>query len=273
VMSTLNLNAENSMQSTAQVTLNVGGAVYCTTANTLCGAPFFKGLLAFEDKKQTTNNKETKNLFVDRDGPEFAPILSFLRTGEFVCPKNLDIIAVLREADFYGVVLPLSEAMESSRISWLDDEWLMNKMKLDKWNSIRSVGDKFLEFLLNEFRACADKQTTPFCAVWIDKDSFIQKCRTKLPSNRNLHFESAECSAAYDRRDLSLGNTINTEFFQFLDDEDNVAVLTSYCASHNLSLSHKTRTLRYRDSYYEITWQHIIFHAKLGKMDKRFSNT
>jgi len=243
---------------TAQVILNVGGSVYCTTASTLCNAPFFKGLFDFEANTRTPlKEEEKKNLFVDRDGPEFAPILSFLRTGEFICPKNLDIRAVLREADYYGVVIPLSEAIESKRIPWLDDEWLKDKARADDWNAIGEVGDKLLKLLLIEFRACANTQRSPCFSVCIDKDSFIKSCRAETPKSKIFNeFRLREASAAYDNDAVSIGSIVNTEFFEFISDHQRE--LISYCAWHKLSLSiiASSHVLFSR----AVPWRHDVYH-------------
>ena len=91
------------------VRLNIGGYRYDTTVGTLLryrspGGSFFSGLLSgnFEPLKDGEGA-----LFIDRDGLPFAPILRYLRTGEFVLPEHLSLKEVLREAAFYCVPLPV----------------------------------------------------------------------------------------------------------------------------------------------------------------------
>lgn len=49
------------------------------------------------------------NTFSDRDGKYFKYILEFLRTDDIVIPEIFHD-SVLREAEFYGIKLPLSES-------------------------------------------------------------------------------------------------------------------------------------------------------------------
>lgn len=89
------------LQPSRRVLLNIGGSRYETTAGTLSGkgeGSFFSSLL-----KHHPQNEE---LFVDRDGHLFAPLLSFLRTGELHVPPPLSEEALRREADFYCIPLP-----------------------------------------------------------------------------------------------------------------------------------------------------------------------
>jgi hypothetical protein len=69
------------------VRLNVGGTKFVTTEATLlsCGSSFFSSLLSgFPSLKD-----EEGAYFIDRDGGCFAPILSFLRTGQLIVPPHV----------------------------------------------------------------------------------------------------------------------------------------------------------------------------------------
>lgn len=89
--------------STQRVRLNVGGARYETTAETLTrnGNTYFASLL--RNRHEPTSDDE---IFIDRDGEPFAPLLAFLRTGLLHIPPSLSEDVVRLEADFYCIALP-----------------------------------------------------------------------------------------------------------------------------------------------------------------------
>eukprot|EP00027_Filamoeba_sp_ATCC50430_P003440 CAMPEP_0168541976 /NCGR_PEP_ID=MMETSP0413-20121227/1102_1 /TAXON_ID=136452 /ORGANISM="Filamoeba nolandi, Strain NC-AS-23-1" /LENGTH=244 /DNA_ID=CAMNT_0008571823 /DNA_START=82 /DNA_END=813 /DNA_ORIENTATION=- len=86
------------------VRLNIGGSRFYTTHDTLtrCSGDesFFAKLLS---GKFAITKDEKGFIFVDRDGKLFEPILSYLRTGNWVVPKDVDAKQLLQEADFYGI--------------------------------------------------------------------------------------------------------------------------------------------------------------------------
>ena len=89
--------------------MNIGGYRYDTTIGTLLrvrspAGSFFSGLLS--GNFEPTRDSEDA-LFIDRDGLPFAPILRFLRTGEFVLPESMSLREVLREAEYYCIPLPV----------------------------------------------------------------------------------------------------------------------------------------------------------------------
>lgn len=68
--------------------------------------------------------------FVDRDGEYFAPILEFLRTGDFYVPEGAPSVlselrvspgmraeSIVREALFYSIILPVFTQMKLRRNS------------------------------------------------------------------------------------------------------------------------------------------------------------
>lgn len=72
---------------TSIVRLNIGGSKFVTTEATLlsCGSSFFSSLLSgFPSLKD-----EEGAYFIDRDGASFAPILSYLRTGQLIVPPHI----------------------------------------------------------------------------------------------------------------------------------------------------------------------------------------
>lgn len=86
------------------VKLNIGGVKYTTTKSTLCktGENFFSGLFS---GKLTALKDEEGCIFIDRNGAYFAPILDFLRTGDFDT-GSISIEQLEKEAKFYLIKLP-----------------------------------------------------------------------------------------------------------------------------------------------------------------------
>jgi len=82
------------------VKLNIGGARFETTADTLTRVPdsFFVRLLS---GTLGTTFDEHGAYFIDRDGQFFAPILTFLRSGEIIIPRGTPVEALRKEAEFY----------------------------------------------------------------------------------------------------------------------------------------------------------------------------
>lgn len=91
------------------VKLNIGGFKYCTTETTLAKYPetYFTSLLS--GRVPTTKDEEDA-YFIDRDGQFFAPILTWLRTGDLSIPNTMTKDDVLREAKFY-IIQPLVEEL------------------------------------------------------------------------------------------------------------------------------------------------------------------
>jgi hypothetical protein len=57
--------------------------------------------------------------FIDREGKYFAPILEYLRTGEVFLPKDMPPQFVAREAQYYGIDMPINEVVEKSMMSFI----------------------------------------------------------------------------------------------------------------------------------------------------------
>ena len=83
------------------VNLNVGGAKFSTSRQTLCSIQdsFFSSLLS---GRIPSCRDETGALFIDRDPRHFAIILNYLRTKE-INLEGVDIAVLRHEAEFYGI--------------------------------------------------------------------------------------------------------------------------------------------------------------------------
>lgn len=106
---------------TGIVKLNVGGARFETTADTLTRITdsFFSRLLSGAPPPPScfvhlslgirlvgslgSTVDEHGAYFIDRDGQFFAPILTFLRTGDVSVPRGMPLSALRREAEFFCV--------------------------------------------------------------------------------------------------------------------------------------------------------------------------
>jgi len=82
------------------VKLNIGGTIFCTTAETLTkySNTFFTSMLS--DSLPTTKD-ESGAYFIDRDGQFFSPILTWLRTNVVSIPCSMTREDLLREAKYY----------------------------------------------------------------------------------------------------------------------------------------------------------------------------
>jgi hypothetical protein len=101
------------------VNLNIGGYKFTTTKATLTssGDNFFTGLLSSRipttvdpDGYHFVDSKYTCIVFIYQnvgDGKYFEPILEFLRTSQLIIPNYIDVGCIYREAEFYGVDLPV----------------------------------------------------------------------------------------------------------------------------------------------------------------------
>lgn len=92
---------------TSVVKLDIGGRVFRTTAATLIGSgsPIFVAALTkpFTGLPQGFVSYVGEEVFVDRDGDMFAPLLAFLRTGVLKVPAGVAVEDLLQEAAFYGI--------------------------------------------------------------------------------------------------------------------------------------------------------------------------
>ena len=93
-------------RSSQRVRLNIGGRRFETTVGTLTGSgaerTYFTSVL------QHAHSMD-EEIFIDRDGDSFAPLLSYLRTGQLIVPSDVSDAAVRLEADFYCIALPSSQ--------------------------------------------------------------------------------------------------------------------------------------------------------------------
>ena len=90
------------MESSRIVDLNVGGALFQTTAQTLAsrGENFFYSLVSGRHQSQKDKNGA---YFIDRDPKMFSIILNFLRTGRIILTDGIALKDVCFEAAFYCV--------------------------------------------------------------------------------------------------------------------------------------------------------------------------
>ena len=90
---------------TPYVTLNVGGARYCTTTQTLLSNPN----TLFSNTLSTLPRDRDGNIFIDRDSVYFRYILDSLRLGEVQYPfkeDSYDAIRYWKEIDYFRLFAP-----------------------------------------------------------------------------------------------------------------------------------------------------------------------
>ncbi|XP_059819649.1 BTB/POZ domain-containing protein KCTD9 isoform X2 [Hypanus sabinus] len=96
---------DQSVMCTDWITLNVGGQYFTTTRSTLVNKEP-ESMLAhmFRDKSAWGNKKDHQGGFlIDRSPEYFMPILNYLRHGQLIVNKGLNLLGVLEEAKFFGI--------------------------------------------------------------------------------------------------------------------------------------------------------------------------
>ncbi|EIE23836.1 POZ domain-containing protein [Coccomyxa subellipsoidea C-169] len=97
--------AQLTANASEQVTLNVGGSKYTTTATTLRNAPAPSLFNAMFSGRHVLTPDENGCYFVDRDGRHFHDILNFLRDGTFSYPEDgadfKYLLELRAEAEYY----------------------------------------------------------------------------------------------------------------------------------------------------------------------------
>ena len=95
----------------SRIKLNVGGRKFETTVATLTGQKqsFFSSLLCHTPEEHLQGE-----LFIDRDGDAFVPILNFLRTGVLYVPPSLLEPAVRMVCAEHAACIPLSDGKLSA---------------------------------------------------------------------------------------------------------------------------------------------------------------
>ncbi|XP_055518410.1 BTB/POZ domain-containing protein KCTD9-like isoform X4 [Leucoraja erinacea] len=96
---------DKSAMCTDWITLNVGGQYFTTTRSTLVNKEP-ESMLAhmFRDKSAWGNKKDHRGGFlIDRSPEYFMPILNYLRHGQLIVNKGLNLLGVLEEAKFFGI--------------------------------------------------------------------------------------------------------------------------------------------------------------------------
>ncbi|KAH9614634.1 hypothetical protein KSS87_004324 [Heliosperma pusillum] len=92
-----------SSDSSSIVRLNIGGAKFCTTIDTLTQREPDSMLAAmFSGRHTVCKDPHTGYIFVDRDGTYFRHILNWLRDGVVPTLKDADYAELLREAEIEG---------------------------------------------------------------------------------------------------------------------------------------------------------------------------
>lgn len=79
------------------VRLNVGGTFFMTRKALLLQSPFFEGMFRFQDKERSADG----SFFVDRNPKVFEVILELFRTGVLFWHDEIQLRAILIEADYY----------------------------------------------------------------------------------------------------------------------------------------------------------------------------
>ena len=118
------------------IKLNVGGIIFNTTKNTLTNTlepNYFNSILS---KHWETCCDKDENIFIDRDGEYFKPILNFLRTGVIYIEPDIPQHLVFLEAEFYGINL-IDLAIKQN---------FLHKFTLDRYSDFQCVSKNSVVF-------------------------------------------------------------------------------------------------------------------------------
>lgn len=108
--------AEFAVNNSETVVLEVGNHLYKTTIGTLKKIPntYFSAMLS---GKYPLMRQADGSFFIDRDGQHFGSILSFMRSGYLVKPRDRrECKEILLEAEYYN----LKDAIESAWVRFSD---------------------------------------------------------------------------------------------------------------------------------------------------------
>lgn len=227
--------------SSTVVKLNIGGYKYITTKQTLCKPhenTFFSALFSDNFPHQYVNDDW---YFIDRDGKYFECILEFLRTGDIVIPENYHD-SVLREAEFYGYKLPLSES--SPYLMYVTDEWLTLKKNELHYNSLGTLPDEIIREVKLQFKNCALKNKKIESKFYFrDPTEVDNACVLELAKTAKRQHETQDIKAAFlseTQKSYDLENwhvDINQAYFACLNDEKNRDLVVQMCRSCGLSIT------------------------------------
>jgi len=226
------------------VLLDIGGFRYATTAQTLLDGPhcppreqnFFQALL----NGKTASAKVGEHFFIDRDGKYFEPILEYLRTGDVVIPKGMNVSSIVREAEFYGIKFPLAE--DSPHLLYINDEWLSQKKVEQEYNYVCHGGDELLHEVLTEFKHCAMEgrkiQSLPFLREL--RDNSLTATASKIAKLASRQHETQDIKTALEQQAMKFyadkKDRVNGHFFRLLDDRQARSILIERCRRNDLTV-------------------------------------
>jgi len=242
----------NEQKPQSVVKLNIGGYKYITTRQTLlksnCSMEnnFFTGLLSPNFLQD--NMLIGDWIFIDRDGKYFECILEYLRTGDIVIPDAF-LDSVLREAEFYGIKLPLSES--SPHLMYITDEWLSKRKNEQQYNSIGTLADEIIRDVMLQFKSCASKGKNIESKFYlrdpseIDNSAVLELAKTAKKQHETQDIKLAflnETQKVYERELASNDdNIVNDKYFTCLHDDENRSVVIQTCKRNGLSITPKSK--------------------------------
>ena len=286
---------EGTMSSVAPgrvVELNIGGSLFTTTVGTLLnhknqerlsGASdfnFFSKLFAKESSDACQAKEEDDDpiagdcdvlrdchgrLFIDREGSFFAPLLQYLRTGVLCVPKDMCIDGLLREAQFYGFSLPLSQAIRAGDLNptqegtvaplIIDNTYLKREAKSTEasFKAAASIGAAIVDTILAQFKEASDKQQRVQTG-WIMERQPPNFADAKFESLSRRVIESASKNkkSGVDASDSAVEDLVldlttvyesvaskatqRSSFYKYLDDDDRRKELIAFCETRELSI-------------------------------------
>uniref|UniRef100_A0A6B2LEQ8 Potassium channel tetramerisation-type BTB domain-containing protein n=1 Tax=Arcella intermedia TaxID=1963864 RepID=A0A6B2LEQ8_9EUKA len=221
--------------------------------------------------------------FIDRDGKYFEPILEFLRTGDVVVPKNMNLNSVIREAEFFGIKFPLAE--NSQYLDYITDDWLIKTKGDLQYGSIRNLADSILTDVLREFKSSVEKGSRIVSNIYLRQiqDSDMMEFAHNLARSAQKLHETQDIKTAVQSEVVKFykdwpNTVLNQDYFDCLADVGNREVIIQYFKRHkslSVEIVPKTIKINWKGTskdwiagYYFIH-SHDLKHQKIDEKDQK----
>uniref|UniRef100_A0A1B6IGI3 Potassium channel tetramerisation-type BTB domain-containing protein n=1 Tax=Homalodisca liturata TaxID=320908 RepID=A0A1B6IGI3_9HEMI len=194
------------------ITLNIGGLLFATSANTILRYP--DCLIAQDYRTERTS------YFYDRDGELFRHVLNYLRVGKLLLPRSFDQLDQLKEEARFFELYSLHDDITELQAKLEDDHPHRDKKHARKLHMTQ--GDPSLPDRISKFTSDTGDVTFECVIVCADEDGKIERW---FSAPVDLRFENNGCllgdcdmmtgySHILDYRDYTArpGNTVPDQF-------------------------------------------------------------
>ena len=149
------------------ITLNVGGRKFTTTRHTLTK---YKGSMLYAMVNGNFKENEDNEIFIDRDGELFAYILTYLRNGEFVMPKDPRLrYLIQKEIEYYAID---GLTMHDDLSFGYHNSFNYEKYYLDEFNEIRTRENKYRKMFVED-RNNLELDNIPLINLFAERNNLV----------------------------------------------------------------------------------------------------